>query len=133
MSNANNTKRGIAIIRHMLSKSSPISPANEAFIIHKYILIAEDLPPLDAGDLKMNVIQMIADLRDRLELMRPWVCKGCGCAPVAKDCLTLCEDCSGLVYIWNPVSRRQELLKNEPVAAACVSVGLRELFGRRLL
>lgn len=69
----------------------------------------------------------IADLRDRLRMLSPMVCEGCGCAIVARD--GRCEDCE-TAHAYRHSGSPAEL----PVRiGACVSVGLRALCGRRLL
>lgn len=64
----------------------------------------------------------IADLRDRLA---PWTCPSCDVAPlgVGDDgtLWPLCADC--FVALWH----------SEGCEAACISVGLRTLCGRRIL
>ena len=72
----------------------------------------------------------IADLRDRLLLFKRFVCVECGCAPRVgalhcDDCLCL-EQCTaprGLEDGWTPAKH---------IFAACVSVGMRALAGRKL-
>lgn len=70
----------------------------------------------------------IADLRDRLRIMARVVCEGCGCEARCGD-RALCWDCntarlSCVLDGWSQDSSH---------AAACVSVGLRALCGRRTL
>lgn len=67
---------------------------------------------------------MLTDLRDRLRLLAPMVCEGCGCAPKfleyerCSDCME--ADCYGVVEPYEHVG-------------ACLSVGMRALCGRKLL
>lgn len=72
----------------------------------------------------------IADIRDRLRVLEPMVCEGCGCAaranPSDVDDSRLCVDCD--VEHWPG-----RLTEDESVEAACLSVGLRALCGRKLL
>lgn len=70
----------------------------------------------------------IADLRARLRIMARVVCDGCGCEARCGD-RALCWDCntarlSCVLDGWSQDSSH---------AAACVSVGLRALCGRRIL
>lgn len=71
----------------------------------------------------------IADLRDRLRVLAPMVCEGCGCAR-AVFANALCVDCE---------ESQWGIPRGAPVGdwgdrvAACVSAGLRALCGRRLL
>lgn len=66
----------------------------------------------------------IADLRDRLRTLAPVVCEGCGCAH-AED---MCIDC------WTAAQPQSGMMHGrERRAAACLSVGLRALCGRKLL
>lgn len=67
----------------------------------------------------------VADLRDRLKLLAPYVCKRCGCAPVEietycgeVESTEFCEDC---------------LLKHPDDAAASISRFCRAVAGRRLI
>lgn len=79
----------------------------------------------------------IADLRSRLALFEEHVCRGCGCAarqaPSPAVCDygddEYCEDCAvaRLSCVRDGWSRWPEH------AAACISVGLRALCGRRIL
>lgn len=71
----------------------------------------------------------IADLRDRMRLCRRYICRDCGCA-IVRIGDSRCEDCgkAGLLYAWTPAQASEG-----PYAAACVSVGLRALCGRRIL
>lgn len=71
----------------------------------------------------------IADLRDRLCLCRRYICRDCGCA-IVRIGDSRCEDCgkAGLLYAWTPAQASEG-----PYAAACISVGLRRLCGRRIL
>jgi len=66
----------------------------------------------------------IADLRDRLRVLAPMVCR-CDCAVLGVgeqgELWPLCPDC--MIALWGGEGR----------AAACLSVGLRALCGRKLL
>ncbi len=77
----------------------------------------------------------IADLRDRLALLAPFVCEGCGVATRNDDSESgsgLCEDCDFLV--WAPHERDMAIGDTSwYYAVACVSAGLRALAGRRLV
>lgn len=66
----------------------------------------------------------VDDLRSRLSLFRDYVCEGCGCAVRYRG--ARCIDCCWCDY---------ELPLNPPSvqAAACISVGMRALCGRRIL
>lgn len=77
----------------------------------------------------MNLEAENADLRDRLALCRRYICRDCWCA-IVRIGDTRCEDCgkAGLLYAWTPAQASEG-----PYAAACVSVGLRALCGRRIL
>lgn len=70
----------------------------------------------------------IADLRDRLRVMAPWVCRGCGCAAEEAndydEVMGYCPDCDSAAGLLSDC---------EEDAAACVSVGMRALCGRRIL
>lgn len=66
----------------------------------------------------------IADLRDRLRIMAPRVCGGCGCAPAAAFEF-VCADCSAVADADGDGYDEHH--------GACVSVGLRALCGRRIL
>lgn len=70
----------------------------------------------------------ILELHDRLSLFERYVCKRCGCAPVGvvwveeqrcDDCMRADDSVQGFVH--------------EETPAACVSVGLRALCGRKIL
>ncbi len=74
----------------------------------------------DARDEAAESQATIADLRSRLALFAGFVCEGCGCA-AAEIGSALCVDCDGAKYA--PSVRE----------AACVSVGMRALCGRRIL
>lgn len=69
---------------------------------------------------------IIADLRDRLRVLAPMVCEGCGCAPIGTSHPYLCGDCELATPIRLAHYRETELL------GACVVVGLRALCGRKL-
>lgn len=71
----------------------------------------------------------IADLRDRLRVLAPMVCEGCGCAR-AVFANALCVDCEEAE--WG-VPRGAPVDDCGDRAAACISVGLRRLCGRRIL
>lgn len=135
---------------------SPRAEATDAGVQDAALLEAggEALPPVvhealegvrdrsrDAGDalerLAAQIVERrdgkaaatIADLRDRLRVLEPMVCEGCGCAaranPSDVDDSRLCVDCD--VEHWPG-----RLTEDESVEAACLSVGLRALCGRRL-
>lgn len=73
----------------------------------------------------------IADLRDRLRLMAEHMCDECGCAAAAADDTT-CDDC----YRVGAVAGRRVFHRAydaKHVGAACISVGLRAICGRRIL
>lgn len=71
----------------------------------------------------------IADLRDRLRILAPMVCEGCGCAPVDPTRVwpksTLCADCGAV--------RDAPIWMNEGLFGAQVSCLMRKLCGRRIL
>ena len=71
------------------------------------------------------VIEQNADLRSRLSLFADFVCEGCGCAVQHPDVeAPLCGDCFAV----------DEAFEDEPeYPAACISVGMRALCGRRIL
>jgi hypothetical protein len=76
-------------------------------------------------------LKTIRDLHERINLVSHVVCKGCGCAAGTKRREDhkanelYCEDCywADYEFSFNPPAR----------AAACVSVGMRKLAGRRIL
>ena len=70
------------------------------------------------------VIEQNADLRSRLSLFADFVCEGCGCATSYDVSREYCLDC------WEV---RHGVTSGDYHAAACVSVGLRALCGRRIL
>ena len=74
--------------------------------------------------------KLIADLRARLELFREHVCQGCGCAAVRFT--STCFDCDTSSDHDTPHRRPGESYAGESYAAACVSVGMRALAGRRV-
>ena len=88
----------------------------------------------DVRNYMQNLEDTIADIRDRLRLFSDRVCGACGCAPreSREDFPGRCGDCDHIDSLvgWN-------LLRSRPyvghTAAACVSVGLRALCGRRIL
>lgn len=71
----------------------------------------------------------IADLRDRLRILAPMVCEGCGCARAVFG-HALCVDCEEAQ--WG-IPRGAPVGDWGDRAAACVSVGMRALCGRRIL
>lgn len=73
----------------------------------------------------------IADLRDRLRIMAPMVCEGCGCAPAGEG--SLCEDCDNVEWTDDHVREQSTDVGRGYHNAACISVGLRALCGRKLL
>lgn len=66
----------------------------------------------------------VDDLRSRLSLFADFVCEGCGCATSYDVSREYCLDC------WEV---RHGVTSGDYHAAACVSVGLRALCGRRIL
>lgn len=74
----------------------------------------------------------IADLRDRLKLLAPYVCKRCGCAPVEivtcygnLESTEFCDDCESVLVV--------EGFATEEEAAMSVSRFCRAVAGRRLI
>lgn len=86
-------------------------------------LVANGSARFDARDRAAlrRVLASVEDLRDRVALLAPFVCVGCRCAPKTHGS-SGCDDCH---MTWWPKD-------DEETAAACLSVGLRALCGRRL-
>lgn len=69
----------------------------------------------------------IADLRDRLRVMGCHLCRDCGCAPRDAD-MPRCWDCDDVRTVFEDRGDPQD-----STPASAVVVGLRALFGRRIL
>lgn len=74
----------------------------------------------------------VADLKDRLKLLAPFVCKRCGCAPVEivtcygnLESTEFCDDCESVLVV--------EGFATEEEAAMSVSRFCRAVAGRRLI
>lgn len=78
------------------------------------------------------VRDMLADLRDRLKLLAPYVCKRCGCAPVVivtcygnLESTEFCDDCESVLVV--------EGFATEEEAAMSVSRFCRAVAGRKVI
>ena len=102
----------------------------DAVMAHRYKLTDSNYDELWISNKDHEAI--VADLRARLELFRGYVCGSCGCTSRDEDCgyHAECSDCNA-AYRAKDYGFDRDHIEDCDIAA-CVSVGMRALCGRRV-